>query len=244
VNADDPVPDGGQALDSEPSDVSTGPVRPNGSPPDLDHPLGSGDVVSPKSRRRSLIFGVVAAVILVGVVIAGLIVWSEAAAVISAGNGTATITWQPAAGGGSSPGNPPQPFMGSINGHAVSGLATTPFSANGLNPLFSPSAAPSEFQVFRYRGQFAGKPFDLGMYVKAPIEASTAFSGFVVKGSYNGEEVHAVVAVPPSASLNSGGSIQANFHGTIGQWKVSGTISGPTGTPQKQTATATFTVSK
>ncbi len=244
MSADDPAPAGRQAPDAEPGDVSTGPVRPYRSPPDLDHPLGSGDVVSPRDRRRSQIFGVAAAVIVVGVVIAGLIVWSEAAAVISAGNGTATITWQPATGGGSSPGNPPQPFMGSMHGHAVSGLATAPLSTNGLNPPRSPSAARSEFQAFRYRGKFAGKPFDLGMYVRAPIGASTALAGLVVKGSYNGEEVHAVVGDPPPASLDSGGSIQAGLHGTIGQWNVSGTISGPTGTPQRQTATATFAVTK
>jgi hypothetical protein len=244
VNVDEPVPDGGGAPDRGPSDGSPGPVRPNGSLPDLDHPHGSGDVVSPKNRRRSLIFGVVAAVILVGVVIAGLLVWSEAAAVISAGNGTATITWNPATGGSTSLGNPPQPFTGSINGNAVSGLATTSLSTNSPNPLLNPSAAPSEVQMFRYRGKFAGKPFDLGMYVKVPIKVSTALLSFVVKGTYNGQAVYAVVTPPPSTSPNGSGSSQADFHGTIGQWRVSGAISSPTGTSQRQTATTTFTVSK
>jgi hypothetical protein len=245
VSADEPDPDGGRALDGGSGDALPDPVRLSGSLADSDLPTGSGEAVSAKSRRRSLILGVVVAVILLGIVIAGLLVWSKASAVISAGNGTATITWTPVTGGSSSPGNPPQPFTGSINGNAVSGVATTPFSLNGLNPLLNPSAAPSEVQVFRYKGKFAGKSFDLGMYIKVPFNPSlTGGSEFVVKGTYDGQAVHGVVTPPPLTSINGSSSSLANFHGTIGQWKVSGAISSSTGTSQTQTATARFTVTR
>jgi hypothetical protein len=197
--------------------------------------------VTTRGHRHRLVFGLVSAVIAVGIVMSGLVAWSEASTIISAGRGTATLTWVRATSGGGSVGNPPQSFRGSIDGHAVSGIATTPLSASTTSRA---TKSPQEIQIFRYKGTFAGEPFDLGMYIRTPFPASSFRSvtgpSFMVKGTWNRQQVHGLVGMVTNASSQSA---PVSFHGTIGKWKVSGTFHAPTGNGQRQGAMATFTVS-
>jgi hypothetical protein len=64
-------------------------------------------------------------------------------------------------------------------------------------------------------------------------------NAFLITGTYDGQMVNAVVGPPPSPNLNSP---PIPFHGTIGKWKVTGVIHSPSGSGQKQTATATYSV--
>ncbi|MGD0880983.1 MAG: hypothetical protein ABSB09_05400 [Acidimicrobiales bacterium] len=185
---------------------------------------GPAQPTPPKSSRRSLIFGIVGVVIVVAVVIVGIFIFDETSAAIAAGSGTATITWTRAPGSVDTSTNPPQSFTGTVGGHSLVGVAT-----------FT-TANPSQgtTQVGHYRGTFDGKPYALDVRVDLRDLA------FVVTGTYDGQAVHAVIRAPSNPDLSSS---TASFSGTIGTWKVSGTLDIPTGTDQKQTATASYTVS-
>ena len=239
MSPDEPVPNGGQRSDGGAADRSGAATASDSGPSSV-----SGPAVSSKSPRRSLFIGVVVAVIIVIAAVVGfIIVGSEAAAILSAGKGKATITWTPAMGNGNSIGNPPQTFTGTINGNSVSGISTLAISASSAKSLLNPTKSKGSIQVFKWKGTFGGKPFDLGMFIKYPLSLATGSGSFVVKGTYGDNAVNAIVG--PPRPYASGQLIPPTpFHGTIGQWKVTGVISGPTGTRQVQTATATFTVSK
>lgn len=105
-----------------------------------------------KSHRRSLIIGPVAAVVVVAVVIVGIFAFNEASAALSAGSGTATITWTPAVNNGDTTGNPPQSFTGNIGGHSLSGVATFTLPTSTTSPLVGTKVASSDVQIFRYQG--------------------------------------------------------------------------------------------
>jgi hypothetical protein len=189
-----------------------------------------------------LIIGLVGAVIAVGIVIAGLIVWSEASTVISDGSGTAAISWMSPTGGYGSQGNPPLSFSGTINGHSLNGIATNPLTSNGTNPFLAAGGTGKAVKVFRYKGTFAGKQFDLGVFINATHTSLGPYVPFMIRGTYDGQAVTADVTAP----INSIGTPPPfHFNGTIGKWKVTGTIRSVPGTSRKQmaTATATFTVS-
>ena len=78
-----------------------------------------------RSARTWIIVAVVAVVVVVGAV--GAVVLVADSAAIHDGPGTATFTWTPVhqsfSSGSTVP--PPQPFTASINGHSVTGTATT-----------------------------------------------------------------------------------------------------------------------
>jgi hypothetical protein len=161
--------------------------------------------------------------------------------VIAPGHGTATVTWQPAHGGSSSPGNPPQPFTGTIGGHPLIGVATTPLTPSSSEKLVNPSKSSGEIEVFKYVGKLAGHTYSVALYLKTPFNLSSG--SFEAKGTFDGLTVSAVL-VGTTTGSSTAGSVQGTFHGSVGQWKVSGTISGPTGNTNKQTAEAVYTVSR
>jgi hypothetical protein len=211
------------------------------APTDVGSSVAADPAVASKGRHRSLIFGIIGAAIVVVVVIVGIFVFSEASAAISAGSGTATITWTPAPNNGNTIGNPPQSFAGNIGGHSVSGVATLTLPTGSTNPFLTTTGASKDVQVFRYKGSFAGKSFDIGVLIGTPLSpSSSGAESFTITGTYDGQTVHADLGAPTNPNLSSP---PIPFHGTIGKWKVTGAIHGPTGTSQKQTATATYTVS-
>jgi hypothetical protein len=186
------------------------------------------DDVAEKGHSRRYIIG--AGVVGIGAVVAGLVIAeSGTSSAIAAGKGTATITWIPAPGSGSTGdggANPPQPFTGTINGIAVSGISTTTLTASGVESLGNSSIATrSKIQFFRWKGKFGGKPFDLSLSIQVQRGTGTVvvrFPQFKVTGTYAGEEVSAVVAPPSSASPMTSAPI--DFHGTAGDWQVSGVL--------------------
>jgi hypothetical protein len=183
----------------------------------------------PKGHRRSLTVGVVGAAVVVVLVVLGVFVFFKVSAAISAGSGTATLTWAPTLASGN---NPPQPFTGTIGGHPVSGVSTFVLPTNPTGP-----DALRNVQVFHYKGSFDGKSFDLGGQIGGQSINSVVL---LITGTYDGQAVHAVLAPLSNPNLNNP---PIPFHGTIGKWKVKGIIRGPTGSGQKQSATATYTVS-
>jgi hypothetical protein len=189
--------------------------------------------VAPKSHRRSVIIGIVVVVLVAAVVIPGLFVFDAATAAIASGNGTATITWTPASDNGDTLGNPAQTFSGSINGNALSGLATFTIPTESGNPALGSTPTSKELPYFHYKGSYAGKPFVLVVDVNLQNES------FVANGRYDGQAVYAVIGPAGGSGL---GNSPIPFHGTIGSWQVTGTVNFPTGSG-RQTATATFKVS-
>jgi hypothetical protein len=194
---------------------------------------------------------IVAAMVAVAIIVAGvLIVLTRMSAAISTGTGTATISWTSATPSGSSAtsgvsfADPPQPFSGDINGTSVSGVSTT-LTKNLGSALQGRTVKGSTVQIFQYKGQFGGKPFDIGLFIHLPVSLSSPGGpppdeNVVVKGTYNGEAVNGTIKPPTPGSQ----STAADFQGTIGTYKVTGTITSPAGGTGKQTATATFTVTR
>lgn len=222
-------------FESEPvaGSESSGAIPPD--PPAVGDGGSSANVepaAGPEGHHRSLIVGLVGAVVVVVLVVLGILVFFKVSAAISAGSGTATLTWTPTLGSGDSDTGPPQPFTGTIGGHPVSGVSTFVLPTNATGP-----DALTNTQIFRYKGSFDGKSFNLGVRIGGQT-INTAV--LVITGTYDGQAVHAVLSPPSNPNLNNP---PIPFHGTIGKWKVKGIIRGPTGSGQKQTATATYTVS-
>jgi hypothetical protein len=168
---------------------------------------------------------------------------------ISTGTGTATVTWEPVSGSSTGFGNPPQPFTGTIDGLLLSGVATTP-SASSASPLSNSGKIPSTIEFFRWKGTFAGKPFDVGFYATYHPATNLSnpvamFSSTKITGTWGSQAVNGHIVTPTAAQLKSGKG-PLRFDGTVGEYKVSGSIPQPTGTGDrtKRTGTATFTISE
>jgi len=183
-------------------------------------------------------------VVLVGVALvlgaATLLLAVHGPSAIRPGPGTATITWT-GVGQGASGLPTPQPFTGDIEGHPLHGTSTFVLPT-GVTPVGSAS-------VVRYRGTFAGRPFDLTVSFTFPVlpqnEIATARSDqyvphITVRGTWNGSPVRATVVSPSGAGPTA--DRPAHFSGTIGGHHVTGTIPVPTGTGGHQTVTASFVV--
>ena len=199
-------------------------------------PLAEGPDSSMTGHSRRWIIG--AGVVGIGAVIAGLVVAeSHSSGAVSAGKGTATIGWNPVPGaGGITNGSvgPPQPFTGTINGVAVSGVSTTLLTSNSLGSVTKP-LSEKNIPIFRWKGTYGGKPFDLREIL------FDDGSPFGVAGTYGDQSVKASISGPTMQNADDV-HVPIDFQATIGEWKVSGTISGPLGGGGKQTARATFTV--
>jgi hypothetical protein len=221
----------------------TDPVAPDSTAPS--QLPGAGPAPTAKrsrSARTWIIVAIVAVVVVVGAIGAVVIVADSAA--IHDGPGTATFTWTPihqSISSGSST-LPPQPFTASINGHSVTGTATTilPNSADALSG--SPSSQP--VPAFRYTGQFAGQPFSLVLSFHfagiAALTTSPTNFRITVVGTYGHMPVAAVITAPTNGPSSTG---PAHLTGNIGHWKVTADIPAPTGTPTSQSATVRYVVS-
>jgi hypothetical protein len=187
-----------------------------------------------------MIIGLVGTVVVIAVVIVGTVMFNKVSAALSAGSGTATITWVPVPNNGNTTVNPPQSFRGTVGGHPVSGVASVTLPTT-FNPLNGPSGIEN-VQLFHYRGTFAGKPFVLGVSIGAPqgVAISGQQGDFVITGTYDGQMVKAVLGPPASPNQTSP---PIPFHGTIGKWSVTGTIHFPVGSSQMQIAKATYRLS-
>jgi hypothetical protein len=197
----------------------------------------------PPRRSHGFVIAIVSAVVLLVLVGVGVGIYMAAqASAIGPGSGTATISWQPVGAGSvnSDTGgvnDQPQPFTGSIEGIGVSGTAR--FVIPGNASALSESSIPLQ----RYTGSFDGKSFNLEVTVSLSRSGATSSTaptdaGFVVNGTWGSDNVHAVITAPTNTNSNT-----ADFRGTIGQWKVTGTITGPANGATSK-GTASFTVSQ
>lgn len=200
-----------------------------------------------KSTRR-LVVGIVIALV---VVLAGgglAVALMSAPTTISTGTGSATITWTQVTSNSDTVGaSPPQPFTGTIEGMSASGVATMPVVASGV-PSTSPTATfPTKLEVVKWTGTFGGKSFNVGIFVHYPSTASitnptASFPTITIVGQWGSDPVNGTVEEPTAAELK-GGTGPIHFNGTVGDFKVSGTVQQPTGTTHRQSL-ATFAVTK
>lgn len=195
------------------------------------------------SARIWIIVAVVAVLAVLGVVTA-LVLMADSAA-IHDGPGTATFTWTPVSHTASAQtGNPPpQPFAADINGHALTGTASSILPSSSISSLLGTPGSSGSVPAFRYTGHFAGKPFALVLSFRIsgsnPATGSPPNYRITVAGTFGSMPVAATVTAPRSGSPTA----PAHFSGTIGHWKVTGDIPPPTGTSTRQTVTAHFVVS-
>lgn len=242
---DESDPSGDQP--SEPEDAQQSPLTPSVESSFFAASSPASDVDRSGGPSPRLIVGIVAAVVVVAAVIVGIVIFgSSVADAFISGSGTATITWTPAAGNTNSNtgsiDNVPQPFSGTVGGETVTGTAKTTLMLGSGGSPFASSAPGSLVSAFRWSGEFGGKPFDLGLFFKVPAKASPFFqpTQLIVKGTYNGEPVNAVVTGPDSGQSTG----PAEFHGTIGSWKVSGSVNAPTGNSNQEKSVVSYNLSK
>jgi len=202
----------------------------------------------PPGRRSSARIWIIVAVVVVPMVVAvvtAVVLVSDSAA-IHDGPGTATFTWTPVSHASSAQtGNPPpQPFTADINGHSVTGTATSILNQSSISSLLGTPGSSGSVPAFRYTGQFAGKSFTLVLSFrilgKNPLTGSPADYRITVVGNFGSMSVAATVTAPTSGPSTAQ---PAHFSGNIGHWKVTGEIPAPTGTSTQQTATVHYVVS-
>ncbi len=244
MDEDEPVPESATA--------QTGPDVEAASATEVSMP-STGDHQAPSERRsqrktsRRLVIGVVLALVMVAAVIGLAFALSSTPTTISTGTGSATITWTPVSTNSDPVSSPPQPFRGTIEGITASGVATMPLTAGGA-PSPSPSGAfPTKLEVAQWKGTFGGKSFTVGIFAQySPSESITiptpTFPTVTIIGRWGIEPVKGKVDTPTAAELNSGNG-PLHFAGTVGQFKVSGTVQPPTGHKSRQSL-ASFTVAK
>lgn len=202
------------------------------------------------SGHRIAVLG--ALVVLVGVIVAVLLLVATSSDSLGVGPGTATFSW--AAGNNlgisSSSGSglgastqSSQSFSGDIEGHPVSGVATLllPSSSSPGTDLKNPALPSAPIRFVRWKGTFAGQPFNLVISVRfgRPFTKTSVMPGFIVTGTWGRRAVTAHAAVPNSASQD----VQSlPFHATVGNWTVTGKISRPITRDNRETETASFVV--
>jgi hypothetical protein len=193
---------------------------------------------SPKRASRRLIIGSVVALVVVAAGIGLAFALSGTPTTISTGTGTATITWTPVSTPSDTDRSPPQPFEGTIEGITAYGLATMPL-ADGSPPSTLPSGAYSAtLEVAQWKGSFGGKPFKVGIFAQyssneSITNPSPAFPTVTITGRWGSQPVKGKVETPSAAEIKSG-SGPLRFTGTVGQYKVSGTVQPPTGRKPRQ----------
>ncbi len=181
------------------------------------------------------VIGVVAAIVLV-----------HASAAIHDGPGTATFTWTPVSTTPSSQtGNPPpQPFAATINGHAVTGTATSILPPSSISSLLETPGSSGLVPAYRYTGRFAGRSFALVLSFRIlglnPATGSSAGYRITVAGTFGSMRVAAIVTAPLSGPSTGN---PAHFSGNIGHWKVTGDIPPATGTATRKSTTVHYVVS-
>jgi hypothetical protein len=206
---------------------------------------GSPQTPGRRSSARIWIIVAVVGVLAVIAVVTAVVLISDSAA-IHDGPGTATFTWTPVSHTSSAQtGNPPpQPFTADINGHTVTGTATSILNQSSISSLLGTPGSSGSVPAFRYTGQFAGKSFTLVLSFRIlgnnPSTGSPTDYRITVVGNFGSMPVAATVTALPSGPSTAQ---PAHFSGNIGHWKVTGEIPAPTGTSTQQTATVHYVVS-
>lgn len=186
-------------------------------------------------------------VVALGIGVATAFVLMTASGGIQSGAGRATFNWTLLHPNTTSPSTtgPIAAFTGDIEGHRVTGTSTLVIPPGASSaPVRPPTGA---IPVFRYRGSFAGSSFDVTVSFDLPPPMNSSDPGLSgttsisVAGTYGNDPVRATV----TSATWSGGTVRrfVHFTGTIGKWKVTGTIAPTTGTAMHQRAVAQFLVS-
>lgn len=233
----DPSPDGLGTEVPSASEVSASVISEAESP---------SDGPSVRTSRR-LVIGVVVAVVIIAAGIGLAFALSSTPTTLSTGTGTATITWTPVPTGSDGASERPQPFDGTIQGIIGSGVATTPLIAGGAKSNSPTGAIPTKLELAKWKGTFGGKAFAVTVSAQyAPgtsfINPSAPFPTITIVGRWGTDPVNARVDTPTAAELKSATS-PLDFHGTVGSFKVVGTVHPPTGRSPRQSL-ATFTVTQ
>jgi hypothetical protein len=193
---------------------------------------------SPKLSRRAVIPVVIALVIVAGGVGPA---FALARTLIPTRTGSATITWAPVPNTYTATSSP-QPFMGTIEGMAASGVATMPLTA-GSTATTSPSGAfPTKLEVAEWSGTLGGRPFKLGIFADYSSTTDSTNPTVTIVGRWGADLVKGRVDPPSAAELQSGNG-PLHFSGTVGRLKVTGTVQSPTGRRHKKSV-ASFTVAR
>jgi hypothetical protein len=225
----------------------TEPAEPAGPAVDaVDLPAGTDG----RRTRTWIVVVLVAVALVIGAATVVVLVTDRTG--IHDGPGTATFTWTPVHQGvdATAVTAPPQPFTGDVDGVGLSGTATMVFDPTAFAGA-AEKLPTGPVPAFRYRGTLAGTAFDLTLDyhfpgVPFPTDPASAQAAVValritVTGSYGRSAVHATVSVPSAGGPTA--AHPATFSGTVGHWRVRGTIPEATGGPAHQTATAHFVVS-
>jgi hypothetical protein len=203
------------------------------------------EAAPPQRASRRLLVGVVLALVVVASGIGLAFGLSGTPTTITTGTGSATITWTPVPANSNNFTSPPQPFQGTIEGIMASGVATIPLTASGIRPASPSGALPTKFEIAHWKGIFGGKSFTVGIFVKYSFnesiaDPSPAFPTVTIVGQWGTDPVRGKVQPPTAAELkNDNGPI--HFTGTVGEFKVSGTVQSPTGRKIRQSQ-ASFTI--
>lgn len=213
--------------------------------PDNDPMLLQGHLSHKASRR--LVIGALLALVIVAAAIGLAFALSGTPTTIDTGTGSATITWTPVSANADTVSTSPQPFQGTIEGIMASGEATTPL-ADGSAPSTTPSGAfPTKLEAAHWKGTFGGRPFSVGIFVQyssndSITNPSPTFPTVTIAGRWGSKTIKGVVDTPTAAEVKTGNG-PLRFTGTVGDFKVSGTVQPPTGRTRRQSL-ASFTVSR
>jgi hypothetical protein len=201
-------------------------------------------VAAKKRSRRVLIGAGIAALAVIAVIATLVILQNNGIGTLKPGSGSATITWNQT-GGGVTP--PPQPFSGTIEGLTLTGTAIPAKKPiPQVNPTTHTFVFPSHIPMATWSGTLGGTAFHLEVSMSFGPPPGTAvnphnyaFKGYSItaNGTYGSQPVNAVV------TINRNSLVEA-FTGTIGNLKVSGTISQPKENGKTGTLSVPFTAIK
>jgi hypothetical protein len=219
----------------------TGPVPPSSPamPPNLVRPPAA----RPSRRRGPLLLGVAAVVVVAVVVVVVAVILKTAG--LTTGPGTATITWRLSAGGVHSP---PTAFSGRADGLTLTG------TAEGASPsdISSSSGTTGTFpklaglHLGRWTGTLGGTAFALDVTEsvgtgKEPPVHNKFIGGFrityFVTGTFGSQAVK--MSATPDLQTSS-----IAFSGTVGNFTVKGTTTGPKENGKTGTLHASYTVTE
>jgi hypothetical protein len=199
----------------------------------------------PKGHLRWT-FAVPVVVLVIVTLIGGLAgTASSATLTVSTGPGSATIHWKSVKENPESFEPLPQPFTGVVDGITVSGVATMPFTTIVVSP--SDPTGSILVEVVNWEGSLGGKPFDVAIFVgysdqSTTVSPTSIIPKITVLGAW-GKELVLGSITPSKAELKSGQG-PLRFHGRVGDLRVRGEVSQPTGTRRQRSSSATFFVSR
>jgi hypothetical protein len=234
MDADESVPEPGTP---QPAPGAEEPIAPEGSTAFTNNDQTPSETGPPKRSSRRSVVGVVVALLIVAAAIGLAFGLSGTPTTISTGTGSATITWTPVSTNSNTLTGPPQPFQGTIEGIMASGVATMPLTASGT-PISPSGGLPTKLEVAQWKGTFGGQHFNVSIFAdyssyKGVTNSTPAFPTVTIIGRWGTDPVKGKVEPPTAAEVkNDNGPLR--FTGTVGRFKVSGTVQPATGRKVKQ----------